>query len=67
MRAVVDKVLASGGWFWIEQWARDVPRGAQTPSNQSSTEVTNIHQIRLLAAQTPKAAYSFRLKGMSAG
>ena len=32
-------------------------------ADQASIEVTNVHQIRLLAAQTPKASYSIRLEG----
>jgi signal transduction histidine kinase len=32
-------------------------------ADQTSIEVTNVHQIRLLAAQTPKASYSIRLEG----
>lgn len=37
---------------------------AQQPfDDQNSVEVTNVHQIRLLAAQIPKASYSIRLDG----
>lgn len=32
-------------------------------ADQASIEVTNVHQIRLLAAQTPKASYSVHLEG----
>src|SRR5882724_1041387 len=37
---------------------------AQLPADDpGSTEVTNVHQIRLLAAQIPKASYNIRLEG----
>src|SRR5262245_21739749 len=38
-------------------------RSDQTLSNLPSAEVTNVHQIRVLATQTPTAAYSIRLEG----
>ncbi len=33
------------------------------PNGQISADVTNVHQVRLLATQNPKTSYSFRLKG----
>jgi signal transduction histidine kinase len=35
----------------------------QNSNNQTTIEITNVHQIRLLAAQIPKASYSIRLEG----
>jgi signal transduction histidine kinase len=35
----------------------------QIPDGQTSIEVTNVHQIRLLAEQVPQAAYAIRLEG----
>jgi signal transduction histidine kinase len=35
----------------------------ETPGRQPPTEITNVRQIRLLAAQTPKTACSIRLEG----
>ena len=33
------------------------------PNGQISADVTNVHQVRLLATQNPKTSYSFRLEG----
>jgi signal transduction histidine kinase len=38
-------------------------RARQTPDDQTSTQITNVHQIRLLAVQVPQASYSIRLEG----
>src|SRR5208282_2854485 len=35
----------------------------QAFDNQTSAEVTNVHQIRLLATQIPKTSYSIRVEG----
>ena len=44
-------------------WVTQTARAEQTLNDQTSAEVTNVHQIRLLAAQTPQASYSIRLEG----
>ena len=62
-------LMRSALLFW--SWRMGVCSGfllgagsiAQTVNDQTSAEVTNVHQVRLLAAQTPKASYSIRLEG----
>ena len=43
--------------------AAQMARAGATVNDQASVEVTNVHQIRLLASQAPKASYSIRLEG----
>ena len=38
-------------------------RGAEPANEAAILEVTNVHQIRLVSAQTSNAAYAFRLEG----
>src|ERR1022692_960026 len=62
-------LMRSALLFW--SWRMGVCSGfllgagsiAQTVNDQTSAEITNVHQIRLLAAQIPKTSYSIRLEG----
>ena len=56
MRSCCKFILAAG---LLAQTAR----AGQAFPNQSSAEVTNVSQIRLLASQTPNACYSMHLEG----
>ncbi len=43
--------------------AAQTVQAQQAPDDQNLTEVTNVHQIRLLATQVPKASYALHLEG----
>src|SRR5882757_3247121 len=58
--------LRCARWLWGMLFFCGVMRGGAqvTNSNSSATiEITNVHQIRLLAAQISKASYSIHLEG----
>jgi signal transduction histidine kinase len=57
------RIWACCGLIVVAGLVTQMAQAEQTLNDQTSVGITNVHQIRILATQTPKTSYSIRLEG----